>query len=59
MVKEKLKIKTHRAMKYVSANTSIATVSSKGVIKGKKKGTTYVYAYAQNGVCAKIKVTVK
>ena len=40
------------------ANTSIATVSSKGVIKGKKKGTCYVYVYAQNGVYKKIKVTV-
>lgn len=28
-------------------------------LKGKKKGTCYVYAYAQNGVFAKIKVTVK
>ena len=25
----------------------------------KKKGTSYVYAYAQNGVAKKIKVTVK
>ena len=30
-------------------------------IKGKKlkKGSCYVYAYAQNGVCKKVKVTVK
>lgn len=27
--------------------------------KDKKKGTDYLYAYAQNGVFAKLKVTVK
>ena len=52
------KVKKHRAIKYESTNPTIATVSSKGVIKGVKKGTCYVFAYAQNGVPAKIKVTV-
>ena len=55
----KLTTKKHRVLKYVSTNTKVATVSSKGVIKGKKKGTCYVYVYAQNGVFKKIKVTVK
>lgn len=32
---------------------------SKGVVKAKKKGTCYIYAYAQNGVYKKIKITVK
>ena len=56
---KKLKVKEHRKVAYESTNTKIATVSGKGVIKGKKKGTCYVYAYAQNGVFSKIKVTVK
>ncbi len=49
----------HRYIKYESANTKIATVTSKGKIKAVKKGSTYIYAYAQNGVYKKIKVTVK
>ena len=56
---KKLTVKKHRTLKYESSNKKIATVSSKGVIKGKKKGTCYVYVYAQNGVFARIKVTVK
>ena len=32
---------------------------AQGVVKGVSKGSCYVYAYAQNGVCKKIKVTVK
>ena len=55
----KLTIKVHRGMKYESTNTKIATISAKGVIKGKAKGKCYVYAYAQNGKYAKITVTVK
>ena len=56
---KKLKMPTHRAMKYETSNAKVAKVSKKGVIKGVKRGTCYVYAYAQNGVFAKIKVTVK
>ena len=56
---KKLKVHRHRGMAYESSNKKIATVSSKGVIKGKTKGTCYVYAYTQNGVFAKVKVTVK
>ncbi len=56
---KKLTVKKHRAVTYESSNPKIATVSKKGVIKGKKKGSCYVYAYAQNGVFAKIKVTIK
>lgn len=54
-----LKVKKHVAVRYESTNSAIATVSKKGVIKGKKKGTCNVYAYAQNGVFKKIKVVVK
>lgn len=55
----KKQVSVHRALKYLSTNTKIATVSAKGVIKGNKKGTCYIYAYAQNGAFKKIKVTVK
>ena len=54
-----LKVKKHRSVRYESTNTKIATVSKAGVVKAKKKGTCYIYAYAQNGVSKKIKVTVK
>ena len=55
---KKLKVKKRRALKYESSDTAVATVSSKGVITAKAAGTCYVYAYAQNGVFKKIKVTV-
>ena len=54
-----LKVRTHRKVAYESSNPKIATVSKKGVVKAKKKGKCYVYAYAQNGVYRKIKVIVK
>lgn len=56
---KKLKVYRHRGVSYESSNKKVAAVNSEGVIKGKKKGTCYVYAYAQNGVFKKIKVTVK
>ncbi len=56
---KKLKVRTHRKLSYESSNTKVATVSKSGVIKGKKKGSCYVYVYAQNGVFSKIKVTIK
>ena len=46
-------------IRYIVEDTSIATVTKKGVIKAKKKGKTVVYAMAQNGVSKKITVTVK
>lgn len=56
---KKLKVKRHRKIAYETSNSKIATVSSKGVIKAKSKGICYVYAYTQNGIFAKVKVTVK
>ena len=56
---KKLKVKKHRGIKYECSNKKIAAVSSKGVITAKKKGTCYVYVYAQSGTAAKIKVTVR
>ena len=45
--------------RYLSSNTNIATVSSKGKIKAKKAGTCYVYVIGTNGIWKAIKVTVK
>ena len=45
-------------LRYVSTDKKIATVNRSGRIKGVGKGTCYVYAYAQNGVRKKVKVTV-
>lgn len=56
---KKLKVQRHRKIAYETSNSKIATVSSKGVIKAKSKGICYVYAYTQNGIFAKVKVTVK
>ena len=56
---KKLKVKAHVGIRYESANTAIAKVTKKGVIKGVKKGSTYVYAYSQNGTFDKVRVTVK
>lgn len=56
---KKLKVQRHRQVAYESTNPKVASVSAKGVIKGVKKGTCYVYAYAQNGVSTRVKVTVK
>lgn len=46
-------------LRYESTSTAIATVDNKGMITAKAKGTCYIFAYAQNGVYKKIKVTVE
>lgn len=53
------KLSNHRKLSYESTNKQIATVSKKGVIRGKKAGKCYVYIYAENGIFKKVKVTVK
>lgn len=53
------KIKVHAKLRYKSSNKKIATVTQKGVVKGVKKGTCYIYIYAQNGVYKKVTVKVK
>ena len=58
-LKKKLKVKKHRNICYESSDPAVATVSNKGVIKGVSPGKCTVYAYAQNGVFAKVTVTVK
>lgn len=59
-VKKALKVITSpKKLRYVSMNTDVATVGfTNGKVKGKAKGTTYVYAIAANGVYKKIKVKV-
>jgi hypothetical protein len=46
-------------IRYRTSNSKIATVSSKGVVTAKKKGTCYVYCYAINGTYKRVKITVK
>lgn len=58
--KKKLLPKSHGApLRFCSTDTKIATVTSKGKIRGKKKGTCYIYITALNGVSAKVKITVR
>ena len=53
------KVKRKAKLRYESSDESIASVSKSGKVKAKKKGSCYVYAYAQNGVCKKVKVKVR
>lgn len=46
-------------LKYSSSNSSIASVSKKGVVKGKKNGKCTITIKTSNGVKIKVKVTVK
>lgn len=55
----KTKVKKHVSLRYESSNTNVATVTKSGVVKAGKKGSCYIYAYAQNGVCKRIRVAVK
>lgn len=48
-----------KSLRYISMNKKIVTVSSKGKLTAKKKGTCYVYVFALNGAKKKIKVTVR
>ena len=51
-------LKQHRGLSYESDNTKVAKVTKKGVIKAVGAGECSIYVYAQNGVSAKIAVTV-
>ena len=50
--------KARKKVRYASSNPSIATVSKKGVITGKKRGTCTIYCIAQNGLYKKVTVNV-
>lgn len=56
--KKKL-LKHTDTLRYKSEQKQIATVSQKGVIKAKHAGVATIYVSAENGVSAKIKVTVE
>ena len=58
-LKSKKKVSNHRKVAWESDDLTVAKVNSKGKITAVGKGSCYVYAYAQNGVAAKIKITVK
>ena len=58
VMKQGTNAKEHVKIRYESSNKKIATVSSTGKVTGKKKGTCYIYAYAQNGICKAVKVRV-
>lgn len=49
---------TVKKVTYVSKNRNIATVNSKGVVTGKKKGTTTITAYAKDGRGAKASLSI-
>ncbi len=56
---KKAKVAKHRRVSYESSNSKVATVSSGGMIKARKKGSCVIYVYAQNGVSKKVKVKVR
>ncbi len=58
-IKGKKAIRRHRGVMYESSDSRIATVTKKGVIKAKAKGKCKIYAYAQNGFCKTVNITVK
>ena len=51
----------NKAVKWTTSNKAVATVTSKGVVKGIKKGTATITAAATDGSKKKVtcKVTVK
>lgn len=58
--KKKLMPKSHGPkLRYRSDDKAIATVTSKGKVRAKGKGTCYIYVTALNGIRVKIKIKVK
>jgi len=53
------KVKRRRKLSWESTNEAVARVNKNGRIAAVSAGTCYVYAYAQNGIMARIRVTVK
>ena len=51
--------KAGKKIRYVSLDPSVAKVSKKGIVTGKKRGTCTVYGIAWNGLSKKVKVKVK
>ncbi len=57
--KKKKVLKHVDALRYYTENKKVASISKKGKITAKGKGTCTVYVIANNGVAKKIKVRVK
>lgn len=55
----KRRLKTHRGLRYESSDSGVASVSNKGVVRGKRKGICHIYVYAQSGVRISVKVNVR
>lgn len=53
-----LKLKQIRAVRFVSSDPSVAKVTVSGQVTAVKKGSCVIYAYAQNGIAAKVSVKV-
>lgn len=53
------KAAVHEAVKYVADTPAVASVSASGKITAKSRGLCIVYAIAQNGLYARIKISVK
>ncbi len=58
-VGESYSLKVSGAKKYESSNTKYATVSTKGVIKGKKAGSATITVTMKSGSPLKVRVTVR
>ena len=54
-----LKVRKHRAVAFVSSNPKVASVTGGGKIRALSKGNCYIYAYAQNGVYKRLKISVR
>lgn len=50
---------TNKKVKWSVQNKKIATISKKGLVRGKKKGTTFVYAKISGKKKLRCKITVK
>ncbi len=50
--------KKARKVRYVSSDSSVAKVSEKGIVTGKKKGACTIYCFARNGRYKKVKIKV-
>ena len=58
-VGESYPLKVENAKKYQSSNAKVATVSSKGVVKGQAKGSATITITLKSGDALKVKITVK
>ena len=57
--KKKKPVNHVKKLRFKSSDESVATVTKSGKVKAKKKGTCWIYVYANNGMAKKVKITVK